>query len=252
MAGSRNIPSLEGIARFFEKNVSRLKIKNNSPTRHLFVGTFAIYLTFLFWNAHHEWDDDMRLWRAFGDAGYSFLFMTLIIGPASKIWPRTNFLLTWRREFGIWFAVMAVTHGILIANGWAQWDVAKFFGYEFVPQLGRIVRLEPGFGLANTLGFVAFLWIVILAFTSSDRAMRWLGASSWKWIHTGSHIIFYLVAIHTSYFLFLHYTESFHRVVPPQSTFVIPFIVMSIAVIVLQISSHIKVVRSKNKRQVKR
>ena len=252
MANFANIPSLEGVARFFEKNTSRLKIKNNYATRHLFVGIFAIYLTFLFWNAHYEWHDEMRLWKAFGDSGYSLLFVTLIIGPVSKIWPRVNFLMTWRREFGIWFAVMAVIHGVLIADGWAQWDVAKFFGYEFVPQLGRIIRLEPGFGLANTLGFVAFLWIAVLAFTSSDRAMRWLGVSSWKWIHTGSHIVFYLVAIHTSYFLFLHYTESFHRVVPPQSTFVIPFIVMSIAVIVLQISSQIKVVRSKNKRQVKR
>ena len=252
MVGSRNFLPLEGIIGFFDKSTTKLKIKNNSPTRHLFVGILAIYLTFLFWNSHYEWDDDMRLWRAFGDAGYSLLFVTLIIGPASKIWPRINLLLTWRREFGIWFAVMASAHGILIANGWAHWDAAKFFGYEFVPQLDRIVRLEPGFGLANTLGFVAFLWIAILAFTSSDRAMRWLGASSWKWIHTGSHIVFYLVAIHTSYFLFLHYTESFHRIVPPQSTFVIPFVVMSIAVLVLQIFSHIKVVRSKDKRQVQR
>jgi sulfoxide reductase heme-binding subunit YedZ len=224
------------------------KIKNNTFSRHLIVGTIAVFLTFVFWLAHFEWEDDMRLWRSLGDSGYSLLFMTLIIGPLAKLWPRCNFLIIWRREIGIWFAVMAVTHGILIADGWANWDVAKFFGYEFIPQLGRIARLEPGFGLANTMGFVAFLWIVILALTSSDRAMRWLGASSWKWMHTGSNIVFYLVAIHTSYFLFIHYTESFHRSIPPQSTFVIPFVVMSIVVLVLQISSYIKVVKSKNKK----
>ena len=202
--------------------------------------------------AHFEWDDEMRLWRAFGDAGYSMLFATLIIGPISKLWVRGSFLLTWRREVGIWFAVLAVTHGLLIAHGWANWDVAKFFGYEFIPQLGRMARMEPGFGLANTLGFVAFLWIAILAFTSSNRAMKWLGASSWRWIHTGSHIVFYLVAIHTSYFLFMHYTESFHHQVPPQSTFVIPFIVMSITVLTLQVASYIKVVRTKNDRLVQK
>ncbi|ABX13034.1 ferric reductase-like transmembrane domain-containing protein [Nitrosopumilus maritimus] len=230
----------------------KLKIKNNFVTRHSLVFSIALSLTFVFWLAHYEWHDEMRLWRAFGDSGYTLLFVTLIIGPLSKIWTRTSFLLKWRREFGIWFAALATTHGILIAHGWANWDVAQFFGYEFVPQLGRMVRLEPGFGLANTLGFVAFLWIAIMAITSSDRAMKWLGASSWKWIHTGSHIVFYLVAIHTSYFLFIHYTESFHKNVPPESTFIIPFVAMSVIVLALQISSYIKVVRSKNKRIVQK
>ncbi len=230
----------------------KLKIKNTIVTRHLLIASISVFLTFVFWMAHFEWDDEMRLWRAFGDAGYSMLFVTLVIGPISKLWVGGSFLLTWRREVGIWFAVLAVTHGLLIAHGWANWDVAKFFGYEFIPQLGRIVRLEPGFGLANTLGFVAFLWIAILAFTSSNKAMKWLGASSWKWIHTGSHIVFYLVAIHTSYFLFMHYTESFHHAVPPQSTFVIPFIVMSMAVLALQIASYIKVVKTKKNRLVQK
>lgn len=230
--------------------MKKLKIKNNIISRHLLVGSAALLLMYIFWLAHYEWEDDMRLWRAFGDAGYSLLFLTLIIGPLSRIWTRSNFMIPWRREVGIWFAVMATTHGLLIAHGWANWDVAKFFGYEFIPQLGRIVRLEPGFGLANTLGFVAFLWIAILALTSSNRAMKWLGASSWKWMHTGSNIVFYLIAIHTSYFLFIHYTESFHKMVPPQSIFIIPFITMSVTVLVLQITAYIKTVKSKNKRLV--
>ena len=228
----------------------KLKIKSNTLTRHLLIASISVVLTVVFWMAHFEWDDEMRLWRAFGDAGYSMLFVTLIIGPISKLWTRGAFLLTWRREIGIWFAILAVTHGLLIAHGWANWDVAKFFGYEFIPQLGRMARMEPGFGLANTLGFVAFLWIAILALTSSNRAMKWLGASSWNWIHTGSHLVFYLVAIHTAYFLFMHYTESFHHTVPPQSTFVIPFVAMSIMVLGLQIAAFIKVGRTKKGRLV--
>ena len=94
----------------------------------------------------------MRLWRAIGDTGYSLLFLTLIIGPLSKLLTRSNFLVSWRREIGIWFAIMAITHGILIVNEWANWDISKFFGYEFIPQLDRIARLEPGFGLAKTSG----------------------------------------------------------------------------------------------------
>ena len=228
-------------------NLKKLKIKNKSLKRHLVVASIALSLTFVFWLAHFDWHDEMRLWRALGDSGYTLLFATLIIGPMIKIWPSTTFLLPWRREFGIWFAALAISHGLLIAHGWANWDIPAFFGYEFVPQLGRIVRLEPGFGLANTLGFVAFLWIAIMAFTSSDRAMRWLGASSWKWLHTGSYIVFYLVAIHTSYFLFMHYTESFHTIVPPQSTFIPTFVIMSFTVLAFQIISQIKVVKTRKK-----
>ena len=228
---------------------NKLKIKNNSLRRHLVVASVAVALSFVFWLSHYDWHDEMRLWRALGDAGYALLFATLIIGPMSKVWPRTSFLLLWRREFGIWFAALAVSHGLLIAHGWANWDIATFFGYEFIPQLGRLARLEPGFGLANTLGFVAFMWIAILALTSSDRAMRWLGASSWKWIHTGSYTVFYMVAIHTSYFLFIHYTESFHREIPPQSAFIPVFVIMSFAVLVFQVASQIKVVKSRKLKQ---
>ncbi len=228
--------------------MNRLKIPNNSITRHLLIAITAILITFVFWIAHYEWHEEMRLWRALGDSGYLLLFVTLILGPLGKLWPRLNYLLSWRRETGIWFAILAITHGLLIANGWANWDVARFFGYEFVPQLGKMARMEPGFGLANLIGFVAIFWIAILAFTSSDKAMRWLGASSWRWLHTGSNVVFYLVSIHTAYFLFMHYTESFHKSVPPQSIFIIPFIVMSVVVLILQITSYIKVVKSKNRR----
>ena len=231
----------------------KLKIKNTTLTRHLLIAAISVFLTLIFWMAHFEWHDEMRLWRAFGDAGYSMLFATLIIGPISKLWVRVSFLLTWRREVGIWFAVLAVTHGLLIAHGWANWDVDCYFGIHLIALFDEVnAKIAIQRKAANTLGFVAFLWIAILAFTSSNRAMKWLGASSWRWIHTGSHIVFYLVAIHTSYFLFMHYTESFHHSVPPQSTFVIPFIVMSITVLTLQVASYIKVVRTKNDRLVQK
>ena len=133
--------------------MNRLKIPNNSITRHLLIAITAILITFVFWIAHYEWDEEMRLWRALGDSGYLLLFVTLILGPLGKLWPRLNHLLSWRRETGIWFAILAITHGLLIANGWANWDVARFFGYEFVPQLGRIARMEPGFGYGKLDGF---------------------------------------------------------------------------------------------------
>lgn len=105
------------------------------------------------------------------------------------------------------------------------------------------MRLESGFGLANIAGVVALLWALILAATSSDRATRFLGPSAWKWLHGGAYTIFYLVALHTAYFLFLHYTFSFHRPVPPPDWFRWPFLVLSGTVIGLQAAAFAVTVR---------
>ena len=78
-------------------------------------------------------------------------------------------------------AVTDTLHGVLILNGWAQWSLRRFLGYEFVPQLGREARLEPGFELANLIGIVALVLALVLAATSSDRARArvrsWIGVS---------------------------------------------------------------------------
>ena len=34
----------------------------------------------------------------------------------------------------------------------------RFLSYEFIPEAGRDVRLESGFGLANIIGVLALLW----------------------------------------------------------------------------------------------
>lgn len=209
------------------------------------VGSVALVLVYLFWLGHYEWQIDMRMWKAFGDVGYLFLSFSLIIGPLSKLFNTTKFLIPWRREIGIWSAVLVGVHGILIAEGWIKWDIVKFFGYEFIPQLGRLARLEPGLGLANLIGLVAFLWVVVLAITSSNKAMKFLGTQSWKWLHTGSYTVFYLASIHTSYFLFIHYTESFHRQIAPQSIFIMPFIACASTVLILQFSAYIKTIKMK-------
>jgi len=241
--------------KLYLQNLSFKKIKNyrvihavrqKGKIRHLIVGLIALVVVYSFWLGHYEWQQDMRLWRAFGDAGYMYLSFALIIGPLSKLSSNTKFLIPWRREVGIWTAILVIIHGVLIADGWTRWDVVKFFGYEFIPELNRFARLEPGFGLANLIGFVAFLWIVVLAITSSDRVMKFLGGQSWKWLHTGSYIVFYLAAIHTSYFLFMHYTESFHREIAPPSVFIIPFILSTFSVLILQFSAFVKMIRTRN------
>jgi methionine sulfoxide reductase heme-binding subunit len=189
----------------------------------------------------------MRLWRAVGDAGLILLFLALVLGPLAKLWPQALRLLPYRRELGVWFGLFAFLHTLLVLNGWARWDALRFLGYEFVPQLGRVARLEPGFGLSNLLGLVAMLFTLVLMATSTDWAVRRLGGKAWKFLQLSSYIVFYLSALHTAYFLFMHYTMSFHRQVPSDPNwFRWPFLALTLGVIALQVSAYMKRVELKS------
>jgi methionine sulfoxide reductase heme-binding subunit len=211
--------------------------------RHIVAGTIAGLLTYVFWLTRPQWSAEMRFWRAVGDAGLMLLLLALLIGPAARHWSALAGLIPWRRELGIWFGIMALGHTGLILAGWARWDLRRFLGYEFVPQLDRYARLEPGFGLANLLGLVAVFWTLVLMATSSNRAIAALGGQAWKWLQYGAYIVFYLVVLHTAYFLFMHYTPSFHRATPEdRNWFRLPFLLLSLAVPALQISAFARTV----------
>lgn len=214
-------------------------------SRHAMVLVLAAASFALFWFTRSQWDAEMRLWKAVGDASLVLLLATMALGPLARLWRAAGRLLPLRRETGIWFGLLAVLHTVLILDGWARWSVQRFFGYEFIPQLGRVARIEPGFGLANLVGLVAVAWALVLVATSSDRALRRLGPGAWKWLHNGSYVVFWLVVLHTGYFLFLHYTASFHKQVPPPDWFRFPFLVAAGAVVALQLAAFAATLRSR-------
>ena len=205
--------------------------------RHLTVAGLAGVLVWLFWSTRPTWDGEMRLWKAVGDAAFVLLLVTLTLGPAARLARPVSRLLPWRRQLGIWFALVAALHGVLVVHGWARWSFRRFLGYEVVPQLGREVRLEPGFGLANLVGVTALAFALVLAATSSDWALRRLGAPAWKWLHHSALFVFYLSLLHAGYFLFLHYTLSFHKKVPPADWFRFPFVALGATVVLLQLGA---------------
>ena len=214
--------------------------------RNVVIALLGALLTYGFWLTRPEWDSEMRLWRAVGDAGLILLSLALVLGPLAKLWPRALRLFPYRRELGVWFGLMASLHTLLVLDGWARWNALRFLGYEFVPELGRVARLEPGFGLSNLLGFVAMLFTLVLMATSTNWAVRRLGGKAWKFLQLSSYTVFYLSALHTAYFLFMHYTMSFHRQVPADPNwFRWPFMALTFGVIALQLSAYIKEVTFK-------
>ncbi len=212
--------------------------------RHIIVGSIGGTLIYLFWLSRPDWAAEMRFWRAVGDASLIFIYLTLALGPLARFVPRAGKLLSHRRELGIWFGLFAILHTVLILNGWARWNVLRFMGYEPIAELDRMVRLESGFGMANLIGLLAVLLTLPLMATSADWAVRALGGSAWKFLHYTAYTIFYLVVLHTAYFMYIHYTASFHRQPPPNANwFQIPFAVLTTMVLGLQMSAFFKTVR---------
>jgi len=182
----------------------------------MLVGLIAILLTFAFWMSRPQWVMEMRLWKAVGDASMMLLYATMGLGPLARFVPRVGKLLSLRRELGIWFGVFAILHTLLIFNGWMRWDVGRFMGFEFIPELERTVRFDSGFGMANIVGLLAVLFALPLMATSADWAIRAMGGNAWKFVHYTAYTIFYLVVLHTAYFLYIHFTLSFHRPTVPE------------------------------------
>ena len=215
--------------------------------RHLIVGLVAAGITYIFWLTRPQWVDEMRFWRAVGDASFMLLVSTLALGPLVKLWPPLSRVLPWRREMGIWYGLLAFGHTFLVLDGWVRWDFLRFFGYEFLPQFDRYARLEPGFGLANVMGIVAVAGTLLLVAKSSNWAVNRLGSQAWKWLQNGAYVVFYLVALHTFYFLFMHYTISFHRPVPDDANwFRFPFLALLAVVPILQAIAYFKAVKRRS------
>jgi len=183
-----------------------------SLLRHAVMGGIGAGLVYLVWKLNGTWSPDMRLWKAFGGAAFFLLWFAVFIGPVSRLWKGLVRFVPWRREAGIWVAVLGLVHGYLVLDGWVRWSAWSLLGYAYIPELETYLRSEPGFGLANLMGLLALLFIVILAATSFDKAVAFLGIGSWKWLHGFAYVAFYVIALHVVYFAFIHFTPSPERV----------------------------------------
>jgi DMSO/TMAO reductase YedYZ heme-binding membrane subunit len=201
---------------------------------------YVFYLSYGAWGVQPalwpDWGQDHPFWRAWAHAAFVLLFLTLILSPASTFFRPIRKLLPWRRELGIWFAVLSLGHAYAIWDRWARWDVATLFGFQHVEELDRYVLVRPEVGIMNVMGMVMLPMIVLLAVTSFDRAVSFLGASSWKWIHrTLVHVIFYIAMLRgVLYFFYLFQTTPPEWRVYPSIWFLHVFLGMGVVAVSLQ------------------
>ncbi|GAE27940.1 hypothetical protein E2L07_19380 [Halalkalibacterium halodurans] len=231
--------------------------------RHLGVAVFSAILVYLFYLSYSawgvvpalfpDWGADHPFWRAWAHAAFVLLFLTLIISPAATLWPPIKRLYSWRRELGIWFAVLSFGHGYAIWDRWARWDVARLFGFEYMEDVGGYILFRPEVGIMNMMGLIIAPMIILLVVTSFDGAVKLLGASAWKWLHTTLvHVIFYIVMIRGVLYLFyfFQYSPPNWRAYPP-IWFLYVFLGMAIFVVLLQACAFTKTVLHRRGRKQK-
>jgi len=231
-----------------------IKSKKSVLLRHLFVGLLSLLLVYLFylsygaWGVKPElwpdWGADHPFWRSWAHAAFVLLFLTLVIGPAAKLWRPFTRLLSWRRELGVWFAVLGAGHAWAIWDRWAQQDIYALFGIQKMEEMGGYVLARPEVGIMNMMMLMLAPMVILLAVTSSDRAVNFLGISSWKWLHNSLiHAIFYIVMLRGMLYLFFFFQYS-----PPNWRqypsiwFLYPFLGMGVFAVLLQAAAFAKTV----------
>ncbi|MCB1120678.1 MAG: ferric reductase-like transmembrane domain-containing protein [Verrucomicrobiae bacterium] len=133
--------------------------------------------------------------RSWADASMVFLFLTLMVGPLARLWPRCRVLIPWRRDLGLWFAITAVIHIGLLAE-LRSWNVLRFF----VNEEGELLKAASH--ASNWAGLLALVILLVLAMTSNQFSERLLGGSGWKFLQQQVYGLFLLSCLHTFIFVY--------------------------------------------------
>lgn len=134
--------------------------------------------------------------RTFGQGAFLLLTVALCIGPLARLDRRFLPLLYNRRHLGI------VVFGVAAAHAFAVFD----WYFAFSPLNPWLALLVADASYAHLHGFpfvifgaLALLILAVLASTSHDFWLRFLGSGLWKSLHVGIYIAYASVVAHLSF-----------------------------------------------------
>lgn len=133
--------------------------------------------------------------RAFGTAAFFMLSAILCIGPLARLDQRFLPLLYNRRHFGVLTAVVAWTHATYV-YGW-------YFNFIRTSRLEALLSSNTSFGQIlgfpiEALGIFAFAILLLLAVTSHDFWLSFLGAPLWKRLHLLIYVAYGALVAHVA------------------------------------------------------
>ncbi len=131
--------------------------------------------------------------RAFGTLALILLHIILMIGPLTRLKSKFLPLLYNRRHLGVIMFMMASVHAILSliwfhSNGYIHPLISLFASNTHYDSF-RFFPFQP-------LGFLAYLILMIMAFTSHDFWLHFLSPKVWKGLHMMVYFAYFLVIMH--------------------------------------------------------
>lgn len=163
--------------------------------------------------------------RAFATAAFFMLSAILCIGPLARMDTRFLPLLYNRRHFGVLTAAVAWTHATYVYN----W----YFNFLRTDRIEALLSSNTAFGQIlgfpiEALGIFALVILLILAATSHDFWMSFLGAPLWKRLHLLIYLAYATLVAHVA-LGYLQDTEN--------PTFAMLFIVAAVGVAGLHLAA---------------
>jgi sulfoxide reductase heme-binding subunit YedZ len=142
-----------------------------------------------------------------------FFLVAFTASALLQLWrgPRTEWLLLHRRAFGLSFAVSHAVHLAAIV-AFANLDAP---GFAQQSSVGNMIT-----------GGLAYVFIALMAATSWDGAVRWLGARRWQLLHT--------VGV---YYIWVSFMVSFGKRIPVSAGYLLPVLAL-VAALLLRLSAN--------------
>jgi sulfoxide reductase heme-binding subunit YedZ len=123
------------------------------------------------------------------------LTISLIIGPLNLLLNNKNPISTYlRRDIGILGGTLAVMHSITGLFVHLRGKMWLYFLND-----AKHVRLD-NFGLANYIGLISALIIILLLVTSNDYFLKMMIPGRWKNVQRLAYLMFILIAIHCYFY----------------------------------------------------
>jgi DMSO/TMAO reductase YedYZ heme-binding membrane subunit/nitrite reductase/ring-hydroxylating ferredoxin subunit len=163
------------------------------------VGGIGLYLlAFFSWGGSAQTtalDEQTLAIRAYGTCAFVLLTLVLAIGPLARLDRRFLPLLYNRRHFGVLVFAVAVAHATAVLD----W----YFAYSSVSPWQAMLAADTGSGHWKGLPFIPFgllalLILAVMAATSHDFWLAFLGPPLWKALHMAVYAAFALVVAHVA------------------------------------------------------
>jgi nitrite reductase/ring-hydroxylating ferredoxin subunit/DMSO/TMAO reductase YedYZ heme-binding membrane subunit len=134
--------------------------------------------------------------KAFGSCAFLLLSGVLAIGPLARLDRRFLPLLYNRRHLGVLTCTVAAGH----ASSVLSW----YYAYSDIPPLRALLVADTSLGqwagfAFVILGIAALLILLVLAATSHDFWLAFLGPRVWKTIHMAVYAAYFLVVGHIAF-----------------------------------------------------